>query len=263
MYSIDLSGRKGLVFGVANKKSLAWAIACQLGDAGARLALTYQGERLKDRVAALAAELHPETPLLECDVTRDGDVEQACRRTAEAFGSIDFVVHSVAFAQREDLEGRFLDTSRAGYKLALEISAYSLVAIARAAEPWMAAGEGRSGGSIVTLTYMASQRVMPSYNVMGSAKAALEHAVRQLAYELGPKGIRVNAISAGPVNTLSARGVSGFLDMLSKTQEKAPLKRNVDPAEVGRAALFLLSDMASGVTGETLFVDAGYNIMGT
>jgi enoyl-[acyl-carrier protein] reductase I len=172
-------------------------------------------------------------------------------------------VHSIAFARKEDLEGRFLDTSREGYKLAMEISAWSLIALAKAAAPYMKkSGEGR-GGSIVTLTYMASGKVMPSYNVMGSAKAALEHAVRQLAYELGPEGIRVNAVSAGAVNTLSARGVTGFLDMLRKTREKAPLGRNVEPSEVGRAALFLLSDMSSGVTGETLFVDAGYNIMGT
>lgn len=262
MYTIDLTGRKGLVFGVANKKSLAWAIARQLADAGAGLALTYQGERLRDRVAALAAELHPETPVLECDVTRDGDVERACGQAGEAFGGIDYLIHSVAFARKEDLEGRFLDTSRDGYKLALEISAYSLLAVARAAAPWMERSESREGGSILTLTYMASQRVMPSYNVMGSAKAALEHAVRQLAFELGPSGIRVNAISAGAVNTLSARGVSGFLDMLRKTQEKAPLQRGIEPEEVGRAALFLLSSMGSGVTGETLYVDAGYNIMG-
>jgi enoyl-[acyl-carrier protein] reductase I len=263
VYTIDLKGRNGLVFGVANKHSLAWAIARELGDAGARLALAYQGERLADRVAALAAELHPGTPIIECDVTRDGDPEAACRKAAESFGRIDFLVHSIAFARKEDLEGRFLDTSREGYKLAMEISAWSLIALAKAAAPYMKkSGEGR-GGSIVTLTYMASGKVMPSYNVMGSAKAALEHAVRQLAYELGPEGIRVNAVSAGAVNTLSARGVTGFLDKLRKTREKAPLGRNVEPSEVGRAALFLLSDMSSGVTGETLFVDAGYNIMGT
>jgi enoyl-[acyl-carrier protein] reductase I len=215
LYTIDLAGKSGLVFGVANKKSLAWAIAAELGGAGARLALTYQGERLKDRVAGLARDLHPETPVIECDVTRDGDIEEACRKAGEHFGRIDYLVHSVAFARKEDLEGEYLNTSREGYRLALEISAYSLVAIARAAAPWMERREGSGGGSVITLTYMASQRVVPSYNVMGTAKAALEHAVRQLAYELGPKGIRVNAISAGAVNTLSARGISGFQDMLN------------------------------------------------
>ncbi len=262
MYTLDLSGKTGLVLGVANQRSLAWSIASALSGAGARIALTYQGERLKDRVAPLAAELHPDTPLYECDVTRDGDIENVCRRVGEATGSIDFLVHSVAFARKEDLEGEFLGTSREGFRLALEISAYSLIALARAAAPWMERREGREGGSILTLTYMASQRVVPSYNVMGSAKAALEHAVRQLAFELGPRGIRVNAISAGPVNTLSARGISGFLDMLHKAREKAPLRRGIEPEEVGQAALFLLSGMASGVTGEVLYVDAGYSIMG-
>ncbi|HXI03203.1 MAG TPA: enoyl-ACP reductase [Candidatus Saccharimonadales bacterium] len=263
MYTIDLSGKTALVFGVANKNSLAWSIASGLSRAGARLALAYQGERLRDRVGSLASDLGPETLLLECDVTRDEQVESACRGAGEAFGSIDFLVHSVAFARKEDLEGAFLDTSREGFRLALEISAYSLIAVAKAAAPWMESKDGRSGGSILTLTYMASQRVVPSYNVMGSAKAALEHAVRQLAFELGPKGIRVNALSAGPVNTLSARGISGFLDMLHKTAEKAPLRRNIEPEEVASAGLFLLSGMGSGVTGEVLYVDAGYNIMGT
>ena len=172
---------------------------------------------------------------------------------------LDYLVHSVAFANKEDLEGDFLNTSRAGFHLAMDISAYSLVRLAREAVPMMQP----EGGGIITLTYNASQRVVPSYNVMGSAKAALEHEVRQLAYELGPKNIRVNAISAGPVNTLSARGISGFTDMLHLAREKAPLRRGIEPDEVGRAALFLLSDMASGITGEVLFVDAGYNIMGT
>jgi enoyl-[acyl-carrier protein] reductase I len=259
LYTIDLAGKAGLVFGVANQRSLAWAIAAQLHGAGARLAFSYQGDRLKERVEGLVKDLRADAPLYQCDVTRDEEVEAVCRKAGEDLGRIDYVVHSIAFARKEDLEGAFLDTSREGFRLAMEISAYSLVSIARAAAPVME----RTGGSIVALTYMASQRVVPSYNVMGSAKAALEHSVRQLAYEMGPKKVRVNAISAGPVNTLSARGISGFLDMLHVSREKAPLRRNIEPEEVGRAALFLLSDMGSGVTGEVLYVDAGYNIMGT
>jgi enoyl-[acyl-carrier protein] reductase I len=201
----------------------------------------------------------PGSPLIECDVTRDEDIARAFRMAAENLGSIHYVVHSVAFANKEDLEGDFLQTTRAGFHLAMDVSAFSFLRVAREAAPLLE----KEGGSMVTLTYNASQRVVPSYNVMGSAKAALEHMVRQLAYELGPKKIRVNAISAGPVNTLSARGISGFMDMLHVSREKAPLRRNIEPAEVGRAALFLLSDMASGITGTTLYVDAGYNIMGT
>lgn len=259
MHTIDLKGKTGLVLGVANQRSLAWAIAQALHRAGAKLAFTYQGERLADRVQGLVREMDPESPVLECDVTDDDNIREVCKAAAGALGKITFVVHSVAFAKKEDLEGSFLDTSRDGFRTALEVSAYSLVGVAKAAVPYM----GPEGGSIVTLTYMASQRVFPSYNVMGTAKAALEHEVRQLAFELGPRGIRVNAISAGPVNTLSARGVSGFLGMLHAAEEKAPLKRCIEPREVGDAALFLLSDMASGVTGEVLYVDAGYNIMGT
>ncbi|HET9480130.1 MAG TPA: enoyl-ACP reductase [Candidatus Polarisedimenticolia bacterium] len=258
MYTLDLAGRTGVVFGVANQRSLAWAIAQQLHAAGARLVFTYAGERLKEKVESLAGPLEG-SMVVDCDVTRDEDVARVFRQVGDRFGKVDYLVHSVAFANKEDLEGDFINTSRAGFHLAMDISAYSLVRIAREAVPWME----KDGGSIVTLTYNASQRVVPSYNVMGSAKAALEHEVRQLAYELGPKRIRVNAISAGPVNTLSARGISGFLDMLHVSREKAPLRRNIEPDEVGRAALFLLSDMASGITGEVLYVDAGYNIMGT
>lgn len=257
MYTLDLSGKTGVVFGVANHRSLAWHIARQLHDAGARLAFTYLGDRLKEKVGQLASSMDGSL-LLPCDVTKDEEVSRAFETIGSEFGTIDYLVHSVAFANREDLEGAFIDTSRSGFRLAMEISAYSLVRLAKEAVPLM-----KNGGSIVTLTYMASQRVVPSYNVMGSAKAALEHEVRQLAYELGPKGIRVNAISAGPVNTLSARGISGFTGMLQSTREKAPLKRNIEPAEVASAALFLLSGMGSGVTGEVLYVDAGYNIMGT
>ncbi len=258
MFNLDLSGKTGIVFGVANHRSLAWHIALQLHGAGARLAFTYAGERLKDKVEPLAGSLSG-SYLTDCDVTRDEEIVRVFKELAQRFGRLDYLVHSVAFANKEDLEGDFLDTSRSGFHLAMDISAYSLVRLAKEAVPLME----KEGGSMVSLTYMASQRVVPSYNVMGSAKAALEHEVRQLAYELGPKKIRVNAISAGPVNTLSARGISGFMDMLHVAREKAPLRRNIEPAEVGKAALFLLSDMASGVTGEVLYVDAGYNIMGT
>lgn len=256
MFTLDLSGRNAVIFGVANQRSLAWAIAQELHGAGATLAFSYAGDRLKEKVEALAADLSGSF-VFPCDVTDDAAVSRAFQQVRERMGSVHSLVHSVAFAHREDLEGDFVNTSRDGFRVAMDVSAYSLVRLAREAVPLM-----KEGGGIVTLTYMASQRVVPSYNVMGSAKAALEHEVRQLAYELGPKAIRVNAISAGPVNTLSARGISGFLDMLQVAREKAPLRRSIEPAEVGRAALFLLSDMASGITGETLYVDAGYNIMG-
>src|SRR5262245_15214998 len=256
MYSIDLSGKTGVVFGVANHRSLAWAIARQLHAAGARLAFSYAGERLKEKVESLAATLS-DTFVFDCDVTRDEDVVRVFQNLSKQFTRLDYLVHSVAFANKEDLEGEFINTSRSGFHLAMDISAYSLVRLAKEAVRLMA-----EGGGIITLTYNASQRVVPSYNVMGSAKAALEHEVRQLAYELGPKNIRVNAISAGPVNTLSARGISGFTDMLHMSREKAPLRRGIEPAEVGKAALFLLSDLSSGITGEVLHVDAGYNILG-
>jgi enoyl-[acyl-carrier protein] reductase I len=259
LYTIDLRGKTGLVLGVANRRSLGWSIAERLRQAGARLAFSYQGGRLRDRVSELVKGLDPEAPLHECDVTSDEQVAQVCREAGEAFGKLNFLVHSVAYARKEDLEGRYLETSREGFRVALEISAYSLIGIVRACAPYLE----KEGGSVLTLTYGASQRVVPSYNVMGSAKAALEHAVRQLAHELGPKGVRVNAISAGPVNTLSARGISGFLDMLNLSRQKAPLRRGIEPEEVGNAGLFLLSDMGSGVTGEILYVDAGYSIMGT
>ena len=258
MFTLDLTGKVGVVFGVANHRSLAWQIALQLHGAGARLAFTYAGERLKEKVQPLTDTMEGSC-LLECDVTKEEDIVGVFKEVGRRYGKVSYLVHSVAFANKEDLEGAFLDTSRSGFRLAMEISAYSLVRLAKEAVPLMEP----EGGSIVCLTYMASQRVVPSYNVMGSAKAALEHEVRQLAFELGPRNIRVNAISAGPVNTLSARGISGFMDMLHVARDKAPLRRNIEPAEVGQAALFLLSDMASGVTGEVLYVDAGYNIMGT
>jgi len=256
MRTLDLSGMNALVTGVANHRSLAWAIAEALGDAGCKLAFTYQGDRLKESVEALAAK-YPGSPILPCDVTKDDEIDQAFGRIGEEMGKLHVLVHSIAFARKEDLEGDFRKTSRDGFKTALEISAYSFIALANRAAPLMP-----DGGSMVTLTYQASQRVFPNYNVMGSAKAALEHAMRQLAFELGPMNIRVNAISAGPISTLSARGVSGFTGMLQGNRERSPLRRNVEASEVGDAALFLCSPMGSGITGHILYVDAGYFILG-
>ena len=255
MVPVDLSGRHGLVLGVANERSIAWGIAQALSTAGARIALTYQGERLKDRVERLAESL--DSPLLlPCDATDDDQIEQVFDSLAREFGDLSFLVHSIAFANREDLSGRFVDTGRDGYRLAMEVSAYSLLPLVRHAAPLMA-----GGGSVVAMTFDASQRVYPGYNVMGSAKAALEHAVRQLAAEMGPGNIRVNAISAGPLETLAARGISGFRDMRHTHAERAPLKRNITVEEVASAALFLCSDLSSGITGTILPVDAGYHIM--
>lgn len=256
MRSIDLSGKSALVLGVANQRSLAWAIAESLGGADCNLAFTYQGERLQKNVTQLA-EKYPQAPVMACDVTSDEQVEGVFARIEREFGRLDILIHSIAYAPREALEGEFLKTRLADWRIALEISAYSFVKLASHAAPLM---EER-GGSMLALTYLASQRVVPNYNVMGSAKAALEHGVRQLAAELGPRNIRVNAISAGPVPTLSARGISGFTNMASHHREKAPLGRNIEPREVGDAGLFLCSDLASGITGEILYVDAGYNIM--
>lgn len=259
MRTIDLEGKVALVAGVANQRSLAWAIAEALADAGAKLILTYQGERLQKNVAELAAE-RPGTLMFPCDVTNDVEIYALFQRIAAANdGRLDILVHSIAFARREDLDGDFRNTSRDGWHTALDISAYSLLALTNRATPLM---EAAGGGSIVSLTFQASQRVFPNYNVMGSAKAALEHATRQLAFELGPMNIRVNTISAGPIPTLSARGISGFSSMASHHKKTAPLKRNIEAREVGDAALFLCSPMASGITGSTLYVDAGYNVMG-
>ena len=258
MRTIDLSGKTALVAGVANQRSLAWAIAEALSDAGARLILTYQGERLQKNVTDLAAT-RPGTQTFPCDVTNDLEIDSLFRNVAEATGgTLDVLVHSIAFARREDLDGEFRNTSRDGWHTALDVSAYSLVALTNRATPLMQKG----GGSILSLTFQASQRVFPNYNVMGSAKAALEHATRQLAYELGPMNIRVNTISAGPIATLSARGISGFTHMAKHHEKMSPLKRNIEPREVGDAALFLCSAMGSGITGTTLYVDSGYHIMG-
>ncbi|MDH3628528.1 MAG: enoyl-ACP reductase [Acidobacteriota bacterium] len=256
MRQIDLSNKTALVLGVANQRSLAWAIADALGEAGCKLAFTYQGERLQKNVLGLA-EKYPNAPVMACDVTSDEQVEGVFTRVEKEFGKLSILVHSVAFARREELEGAFRTTSLQGWRVALEISAYSFVNLTNRAFPLMQ----EDGGSVLALSYLASQRVVPNYNVMGSAKAALEHSVRQLAYELGPKNIRVNAISSGPVATLSARGISGFSSMAKQHREKAPLGRNIEPREVGDAGLFLCSDMGSGITGEIMYVDGGYNIM--
>ncbi len=256
MIPIDLSGRHALVMGVANHRSLAWAIAQQLHRAGAALCLTYAGERLESGVRELATTL-PGTLVLPCDVTRDDEIDAVAAHLKDAWGSVEALVHGVAFARKEDLEGRFVATPREGFQLALEVSAYSLLNVTHRVLPLLEA----NGASVVSLTYLAAERAVPSYNVMGSAKAVLEQSTRQLAFELGPARIRVNAISAGPVSTLAARGIHGFTDMLKKHADKAPLTRNVTKEEVGSAGLFLLSDLSSGITGEVLYVDAGYRIM--
>jgi enoyl-[acyl-carrier protein] reductase I len=254
--AIDLRGQVALVTGIANHRSLGWAIADALGQAGCRLALTYLDERLESNVRALG-ERHPDTLVLPCNVADDAQTSELFTALEREAGRLDVLVHSIAFAPREALEGDFRATTREAWRTALEISAYSLVDLTNRATALLA----RQGGSVLALTYLASERAVPSYNVMGSAKAALEHCVRQLAFELGPQGIRVNAISAGPVSTLSARGVSGFTSMLQHHRERAPLRRNVEPREVGDAALFLSSALASGITGEIMFVDAGFNIL--
>jgi len=252
-----LEGKTGIVFGVANKRSLAWAIARRASEAGARIALTYQGERLEENARELAAQL-TDPIVLPCDVTKDEDIAAVFARVKEDFGTLDFVVHGVAYALREELEGDYINTSRDGYKIAQDISAYSLTAIAREAAPLM---EGRQG-CILTLTYLGGERVIPGYNVMGIAKAALDMSMKYLAANLGPRGIRVNGLSAGPVKTLASAGIGGFSKILEHMRNHAPLRRNIDQAEVADAALFLLSNMARGITGEILHVDSGYNIMG-
>lgn len=253
-----LEGKKALIFGVANHRSIAWAIAQALSAEGAQLALAYQ-ERMEKYVRDLAAKI-PNTPVVPCDVQSDEELDAAFAKVGELFGGqLDILIHSVAYAPPAELENPFIQTSRAGFHTALDISAYSLIAMARRAQAMMQAS---GGGSILTLTYMASERVMPKYNVMAVAKAALECSVRYLAYEMGEHNIRVNAISAGPLNTLAARGVSGFTAFREQMGHVAPLRRNIEQAEVGDAALFLCSPLARAITGEILFVDAGYNIMG-
>jgi enoyl-[acyl-carrier protein] reductase I len=254
---MTLAGKKGLVLGVANKRSLVWAIARRASEAGAELALTYQGERLEENVRELAATLGRESLILPCDVGVDAQIDAVFAQIAERFGRLDFVVHGAAFAPREALSAPFVDTTREAFRLSLDISAYSLVALARGAQPLMI-----EGGSILTLTYLGAERVLPNYNVMGVAKAALECAVRYLASDLGARNIRVNAISAGPVKTLAAAGISGFSSILEVYRTRAPLKRNTEAAEVGDTGLFLITDASRGISGEVLYVDGGYHIMG-
>ena len=253
-----LEGKTGVVFGVANKRSIAWAIAQALSREGMRLAFTYQGERLKESVEALTATI-PGSINLPCDVTNDAEVEAVYAAVEREMGKLDAVLHSVAFAPKEDLENDFVKTSRDGFKLAHDISAYSLVAVTRAALPLF---EKNGGGAVLTLTYHGAVKAVEGYNLMGVAKASLEASVRYLAANLGPKNVRVNALSAGPVNTLAARGIKGFTTMLKHHAEKAPLRRNVELEEVGNAGMFLLSPWASGITGEVTYVDCGYNIVG-
>ncbi len=251
-----IAGRKGLVLGVANDRSIAWGIAQSAAQSGARLGFTYQGERLASRVKPLIEKVNGDF-LLECDVTKDGDVERLFAEVREQWGELDFVIHSLAFADKNDLSSEFLQTSRSGFLLAQDISAYSLTQIACHAQPLM-----KEGGSIVTLSYLGGERVVPGYNVMGVAKASLEMSVRYLANDLGPRGIRVNAISAGPVNTLAARGVAGFTKMLDIHEERAPLRRNVTLEEIGNTACFLVSPWSTGITGEVIHVDGGFHAMG-
>jgi enoyl-[acyl-carrier protein] reductase I len=251
-------GKRGLVTGVANKRSIAWAIAQALHEAGATLAFTYQGERLEDSVRKLAESIGSGV-VVECDVSSDVSITAAFDQLGSRLGGLDIMAHSIAYAPAESFEGRFIDTTRQAFATALDISAYSMIAMARAAEPLMAP---RGGGSMVTLTYMASERAFPKYNVMATAKAALECSVRYLAYELGPAQIRVNAISAGPVRTLAAKGIPGFDQMESVIEQRSPLGKNIEAADVGRAALYLCSPLSAMVTGTTLYVDSGYHAMG-
>ena len=252
-------GKQGLVLGVANKRSIAWAIAKRLADEGAQLAFTFQGERIEKSVRDLADSI--QSPLVtECDVRSDDDIARVFSEVGEAFGGgLDLLVHSVAFAAAEDLEGRFTDTPRDRFWMAVDVSAYSLVATARAAEPLM---EAREGGSVLTMTYLGGERAVPHYNVMGVAKATLDASVRYLAWDLGQKNIRVNAVSAGPVRTLAARSIAGFPTMEAIVEERSPLHRHVDADDVAAGAAYLLSDEADNVTGTTLYVDSGYHAMG-
>lgn len=249
-------GKTALVFGVANKHSIAWGIARALHEQGAEVGFSYAMERLEKRVRPLAESVGSRF-IEPCDVTDDAAIDRLFERVAEVYGTIDVLVHSIAYAEREDLEGEFVSTSRQGWRTALEVSAYSLVALTQRAAPLMP-----NGGAVVTLTALGGDRVLPNYNVMGVAKAALEASVRYLAADLGPRGIRVNAISAGPIKTLAAQGVSGFRDMYRTHEQVAPMRRLITPEDVGRAAVYLCSDWASATTGEVLFVDGGWNVMG-
>jgi len=252
-----LEGKMGIVFGVANQRSIAWAIAQAWAREGAKLAFTYQGDRVKESVAELAGEFGTDTLILPCDVTKDEEIAGVFKTVGEKFGKLHLLLHSVAFAPKTALEGDFVNTSREAFRIAHDVSAYSLVALARAAAPLMT-----DGGSIIGMSYYGAEKVVPHYNVMGVAKAALEASTRYLAYDLGPKKIRVNCISAGPVNTLAARGISGFNEMIKHYEVHSPLKRNVLPDELGATGVFLASDGAAAITGQVLYVDCGYQIMG-
>jgi enoyl-[acyl-carrier protein] reductase I len=255
-YMINLAGKTAVVFGLANKRSIAWGIAQRLHEAGATLAICYQNERMKLEAEGLIAEL-PGASGFQCDVSNDAEIETLFAALKDKFGKIEILVHAVAYAPAEDLRGSFTNTSREGFRVALDVSVYSLIAVTRAAAPLMT-----EGGSIMTLSFYAAEKVVPNYNVMAIAKAGLECTVRYLAWDLGAKNIRVNAISAGPIKTLAARGVGALGEMMKAHSDRAPLHRNVDQLEVGGAALFLASDLASAVTGEVMYVDCGYNIMG-
>jgi enoyl-[acyl-carrier protein] reductase I len=252
-----LDGKKGLIIGVANKHSIAWAIAQSAAGQGAHLLFNYQNDRLKENVEELAATM-PGAKAFACDVGDDAQIESLMQQVQKEFGRLDFLVHSVAFAPREELTGQFVNTTRKGFATALDVSAYSLVAVTRAAMPLMT-----EGGSVVTLTYLGAERVVPHYNVMGVAKAALEATVRYLAHDLGPKNIRVNAVSAGPIKTLAARGVSGISKMVDHHKDFAPLRHATEQGEVGDTALFLISPLGRGITGEVIYVDGGYHILGS
>lgn len=256
MVTIDLRGKRALVMGVTNARSLGWAIAAKLQAAGCDMAFSYQGERLREELEDLAKDI-PGARLYQVDVSREEELRGLFKDLGEAWGGIDYIVHAIAFAPRPAMDGRYIETTREDWLTALEISAYSLVAIAREAEPLLA-----EGGALVTLTYYAAEKVVPKYNVMGIAKSALEASVRYLAYELGKKGVRINAVSAGPVKTVAARSIPGFMKMYKRAAEIAPLGRNVSQEDVGHLGLFLLSPLAAGITGETVYVDAGFHVMG-
>lgn len=256
MYKVDLSGKSAVVFGIANQRSIAWSIAKILSASGAKIVAAYQNERVKDSVEKLTSQLE-DVVTVECDVSDDGNVESAFETVKNNCETLDVVVHSIAFAQRDDLGGRFVDTDREGFRIALDISAYSMVSIARNAAPLMT-----NGGSMMAMSFMAAEKVFPGYNIMSTAKAALENEVRQIANDLGPDNIRVNAISAGPLDTLSSRVISGYRDMKKAHSDRAPMKRNITHDEVASTALYLCSDMSSGVTGEVIHVDTGYHVMG-
>lgn len=253
---LTMQGHNAVVCGLANKRSIAWSIAQRFSDAGANLAITYLNERMKQEADGLISSL-PTAKGFQCDVNKDEEIDRLAAELKQTYERIDVLVHSIAFAPMEELKGDFLNTSREGFRIAHDTSVYSLIALSRAVAPLMT-----NGGSIMTLTYFGAEKVMPSYNVMGVAKAALESTVRYLSYSLGPRNVRVNAISAGPIKTLASRAVSGFSEMLKAQSDRAPLRRNVEGKEVGDTALFLASDLSTAITGETIYVDCGYNIVG-